>query len=437
MLDFTHACAGEAERSTAECLLGTCMTLLADAVKVEAGEASHKAAQHRHSIASLFRKAAAANNSSTAARPEGGSDKNMTGEAAKDVPGLASKPSEPKQGAAGACKAGGASAASYSPRARQTYHVKQQPLQAGDLHASLSPVLSQPHADPQQATVSRILEQASPRKAPAGALPGQKALDALLDHMHNPSQAPARDQPHDSGCNEQEPASLSSAPGGSSAVQKRSRDGASKQSIQGDQHTASASAGAAQVDTQMPDRGRKANAAGLIVTAASDKQRHGDSSRASTGSRAAAELSLPRGNAPREEQKHAASCRPSTGKARSAEVVQLHDSKEAAPAGGSLENLQAGHKDRSAPAAQGGSCPNQEQHPPEEVLPDVDVAEQRRIMRDIWLRQNVSRASPKAGDKSSGAVAKKKLKREGEHGAGEDAGAKQLRINAMFKAPTK
>ena len=50
----------------------------------------------------------------------------------------------------------------------------------------------------------------------------------------------------------------------------------------------------------------------------------------------------------------------------------------------------------------------------DEALPDVDVAEQRRIMRDIWLRQNISRGSPRAADKSSGASGKRRLKPEGE-----------------------
>ena len=75
--------------------------------------------------------------------------------------------------------------------------------------------------------------------------------------------------------------------------------------------------------------------------------------------------------------------------------------------------------------------------PPGEVLPDVDVEEQRRIMRDIWLRQHVNRGSPRPADSSKGALAKKKQKRESEHGAARDAGPKQLRINAMFKAPAK
>ena len=58
-------------------------------------------------------------------------------------------------------------------------------------------------------------------------------------------------------------------------------------------------------------------------------------------------------------------------------------------------------------------------------------------MRDIWLRQNVSRASPGAGDRGNIALTKKRLKREVEPGHGGDGGAKQLRINSMFKAPAK
>ena len=73
----------------------------------------------------------------------------------------------------------------------------------------------------------------------------------------------------------------------------------------------------------------------------------------------------------------------------------------------------------------------------DEVLPDVDVAEQRRIMRDIWLRQNISRGSPRVADRSHGGGMKRRLKQEGEPGPAGDPGAKQLRINAMFRAPAK
>ena len=73
----------------------------------------------------------------------------------------------------------------------------------------------------------------------------------------------------------------------------------------------------------------------------------------------------------------------------------------------------------------------------DEALPDVDVAEQRRIMRDIWLRQNISRGSPRNADKGHAGNVKRKLKQEGEPGLGNDSGPKQLRINAMFKAPAR
>ena len=91
--------------------------------------------------------------------------------------------------------------------------------------------------------------------------------------------------------------------------------------------------------------------------------------------------------------------------------------------------------ERSAPAQDNSSAGDAPA--PEELLPDVNVAEQRRIMRDIWLRQNVSKASPSAGDRGNMALTKKRLKREVEHGHGTDGGAKQLRINNMFRAPAK
>lgn len=70
-------------------------------------------------------------------------------------------------------------------------------------------------------------------------------------------------------------------------------------------------------------------------------------------------------------------------------------------------------------------------------LGDVDVEEQRRIMRDIWLRQHVNRGSLRAADSGRGAPAKKRHKRDIEHGVAREVGPKQLRINAMFKAPAK
>ena len=73
----------------------------------------------------------------------------------------------------------------------------------------------------------------------------------------------------------------------------------------------------------------------------------------------------------------------------------------------------------------------------DEALPDVDVAEQRRIMRDIWLRQNINKGSPRHADKGHGGGMKRKLKQEGEPGPSSDSGPKQLRINAMFKAPAR
>ena len=50
----------------------------------------------------------------------------------------------------------------------------------------------------------------------------------------------------------------------------------------------------------------------------------------------------------------------------------------------------------------------------DEVLPDVDVAEQRRIVRDIWLRQNISRGSPRAAHRSHAGSMERRLKQEGE-----------------------
>lgn len=101
--------------------------------------------------------------------------------------------------------------------------------------------------------------------------------------------------------------------------------------------------------------------------------------------------------------------------------------------------MQSSDKEGSPPgaASQEHNAIQDRQAPPGEVLPDVDVEEQRRIMRDIWLRQNVHRGSPRAADSSKGAPARKRQKRESEHAAAGEAGPKQLRINAMFKAPTK
>lgn len=54
----------------------------------------------------------------------------------------------------------------------------------------------------------------------------------------------------------------------------------------------------------------------------------------------------------------------------------------------------------------------------DEALLDVDVAEQRRIMRDIWVRQHISRGSPRKADKGHAGNVKRKLKQAGEPGLG-------------------
>ena len=57
-------------------------------------------------------------------------------------------------------------------------------------------------------------------------------------------------------------------------------------------------------------------------------------------------------------------------------------------------------------ASQEHNASQDRQAPPEEVLPDVDVEEQRRIMRDIWLRQHVNRGQPQGYRKQQGSSCK-------------------------------
>ena len=287
--------------------------------------------------------------------------------------------------------------------------------QAGVLQPSPSRTLSQRHADhvPKQATVSRILERASPRKSVAADKAPWASTEATEDQLNR------RDSLHSNA-----DANHASEPG-----QKGSRGpGCLAQ-------TAKADVAGDGTPLQRHHSGSACQSRPHVVQPAAPAHNHAVQAQA---------------------QKLEEQCTSQPARARPDDIPDMQPQDKcvegsAAPAAcmdpqpkssvkrTAAEGLPtASHSqdmERSAPAQDNSSAGDVAA--PEELLPDVNVAEQRRIMRDIWLRQNVSKASPSAGDRGSMALTKKRLKREVEHGQGGDGGTKQLRINNMFRAPAK
>ena len=287
--------------------------------------------------------------------------------------------------------------------------------QAGVLQPSPLRTLSQQHADhvPKQATVSRILERASPRKSIAAGVANLASGEGTDDQLnrstslHNNADAPHASEPGQRGSSgpsfPAQPAKAEVA-GDGAPLQNHHSGSACQSSPHADQSVAPAQYHAAQAQAQKLKEQCTSQPARARPDDIPDMQPH---DKRVEGSAALAACMEPQ---PKSSVKRTAAKGPPM-------ASHSQDMERSAPA---QDNSSAG----DAPA-------------PEELLPDVNVAEQRRIMRDIWLRQNVSKASPSAGDRGNMALTKKRLKREVEHGHGGDGGAKQLRINNMFGAPAK
>ena len=358
-------------------------------------------APHQHSIASLFKKAAAAKPSAAAhkarnAAHDSSSSKNCDGTAARaglellqatsnrdESRTAKSQQQQLQQEGKRVSAADGAGARQKSPDKRGTC-------------ASPARALSQPHADSvqQQTTVASMLERASPQS--------KTSRDEL----------PASSGPE---------------------CQQHCQSGTAQQGSEADQSAAVAAAEAEQADEQADRQNCTTGESPCL-----DSSELATQAPRQTASR---EASAAQGSRGREVSK-AHRCEnghdTKTGSAAPTVAPRPQDCA-ASPSGPDHPHMQSSDKEGSPPraASQEHNASQDRQAPPGEVLPDVDVEEQRRIMRDIWLRQHVHRGSPGAADSSKGAPAKKRQKRESEHAAAGEAGPKQLRINAMFKAPAK
>ena len=420
-----------------------------DSPRLESGNTSSRVTPPQQSIATLFKKAAAANNSAAGGPPTGGkaegqgdrkkaagpfkdescgtSNHSRSKGASKDATEPQDRSPAPRPESLASPRAGSMSAppkdASNSETTQQEIEqitedasaTAQTSQQMGVPQPSPLRTLSQRHADhvPKQATVSSILDRASPRKSAAASAAPSALDEATDDQLRRPhSLHSSSDMPHASepgrrgssgpGC----PAQIakSEAAGDNVPLQRRHSESTSQPRPHADQPVVPKHNHAAQAQMRKPGEQCTSQPAQTSPDDISDMQ---PQEKCVEGSTAPAARMDPQ---PKSSVKRTAAEGPPM-------ASHSQDMERSAPA---QDNSSAG----DAPA-------------PEELLPDVNVAEQRRIMRDIWLRQNVSKASPSAGDRGNMALTKKRLKREVEHGHGTDGGAKQLRINNMFRAPAK
>lgn len=419
---------------------------------LETGEgAIASKAPQQHSIASMFKKAAAANSdSSKAGVQESGAQKNNNAGTASEAHANASE----LQGKPRASQLGAASpviarvpgdqptlAASTDASLADSRGAAVQPAQAMEVSAEgvaaaqqklhperascLSPVrsLSQPHNDSvrQQATVSHILERAVPQK-PAGNSAPRQAADASCQ-QHGSAKELYTSQAEERNAHQKY-----------SEVENRDREGheqvpegTHRRSEEGEQPAHSAAPKLEQSYQQMSDLGSGRLSAEMSAESAGHAHRQDESrdvDRSNDPSAAPSSAQKDERSGTEKAQRQPSSCREGTGLPMDVNKQQGHRNKD--------KSEQPQHDSCSKECAQGH--PRAAQDPlgqVDEIVPDVDVAEQRRIMRDIWLRQNISKASPKATNRSSAGAVKRK------HTPGNEAGAKQLRINSMFKAPAK
>ncbi len=414
-----------------------------DSPRVENGEGAHASkAPHQRSITALFRKAAAANTKTTSSKAAAEDSKVQrkgvaaaTAEAQQMPAAQQAKPQAlehgnmaNKTGSASEAKAppavspaghpertGSAAGNTDLPGQPMTESAQRRPRSGSQQLGSPMPVQSQPHADNvrQQAKVSRILEQASSPQEPSGSAAPRQTADV------------GAQQPRASNSEEAHAGLSEQAPHDGRAATSIARTAVGQKRLQGDpciheaQHASSAPSEQKQAGHQMHESssgggGGGAQAAGETAAlsqnavALSDGQTAG-APHAPPADASAAQHGLGSG----------------AGRSTSPGIADAVEAPDAS---------KAEHADQDS-----ASQPQQEKHAGQvnEALPDVDVAEQRRIMRDIWLRQNISRGSPKHADKGHAGSVKRKLKQEGEPGHGGDSGPKQLRINAMFKAPAR
>ena len=393
-----------------------------DSPRLESGNTSSRVTPPQQSIASLFKKAAAANAGGANSKAEGRGNKEGAAGSSKDAAEVQDRVPAPEHESLASPRVGDTSAPARGRRESETssQQTPEDPAprtsqQAGARQANQLRMSSQQHADhvPKQATVSSILERASPRKSlAAGAAPlvFTEATDDQLNRrnpLHSNADAPHASEPGRRGSSGQDcPAQTAQPEAAGDHVPPQSHRGgsASQPRPHVDQPVAPARDYAAQAQAQQHEEQCTSHPARTSPDDISDMQ---PQDKRFEGSAAPAACVEPQ---PEFSVKSTAAESPCT-------ASRPQD------------------KDRTAPAQDSSSAG--EAPAPEELLPDVNVAEQRRIMRDIWLRQNVSKASPSAGDRGNMALTKKRLKREVEHGHGTDGGAKQLRINNMFRAPAK
>lgn len=419
-----------------------------DSPRLESSEGAHASrAPHQRSITALFKKAAAATaktSSSTAAAEGSGAKGWGTGLTTAEAQQLSAEPwakpqalehgsvdnrrgpapeaqATPAVSTAGHLENEGSAAAHADlPAQLSSEGVKRRPRSASQSLGSPPHVQSQPHADSmrQQAKVDRILERASPQTGSGSAAPRQAAGTA---GYQSPKSSPgthavlSEQSQHDEG------------PAAHAAVNMHGQ-----KHLDGGLCTREAQAGSLapsegeQAGRQMLESGGSGNNEAQAADNIARPERDADAlcvrDKGSTQVAISADsLAAPQCTDSLGSEAGRPTC---PGRAEHVDQRTVGQPQQ--------EKHAEDHLQRAQQAGQKGA------RQVDEVVPNVDVAEQRRIMRDIWLRQNISRGSPKVADRSHGGTSmKRRLKQEGEPGSASDPGAKQLRINAMFRAPAK
>ena len=358
---------------------------------------SARAVPHQHSIASLFKKAAAAKPGTAAdkagnAPHDSSSSKNCDGTAARAELELLQAASNHDESRTARSQQQRLQQEGKRPSAADSAGARRKYADESDFCGSPARGLSQPHADSvqQQTTMASMLERVSPQS------------------KTNKDKLPASSGPE---------------------CQQHCQSSTAKPGSEADQFAAAADAEAEQADRHDCTTGGSPCPDSSELATQAPRQAASCEASAAQGSGGRAVSEAHRCESGRDTN---------VGSAAPTEAPRPQDIP-ATPSEPDHPHMQSSDREGRPPgaASQDHDASQDRQAPPEEVLPDVDVKEQRRIMRDIWLRQHVNRDSPRATESSKGALAKKRQKRESEHGAAGDAGPKQLRINAMFKAPAK